>query len=63
LLKIKSNTIHDINPLAILDKGFSLVYSNNKISNKVRDFKIKDQVKIKVSDGEVISKVEKTRKY
>ncbi len=63
LLKIKSNTIHDINPLSILDKGFSLVYSNNKISNKVRDFKIKDQVKIKVSDGEVISKVEKTRKY
>ena len=63
LLKIKINTIHDINPLSILDKGFSLVYSNNKISNKVRDFKIKDQVKIKVSDGEVISKVEKTRKY
>ena len=63
LLKIKSNTIRDINPLSILDKGFSLVYSNNKISNKVRDFKIKDQVKIKVSDGEVISKVEKTRKY
>ena len=63
LLKIKSNTIQDINPLSILDKGFSLVYSNNKISNKVRDFKIKDQVKIKVSDGEVISKVEKTRKY
>ena len=63
LLKIKSNTIHDINPLAILDKGFSLVYSNNKISNKVRDFKIKDQVKIKVSDGEIISRVEKTRKY
>ena len=63
LLKIKSNTIQDINPLSILDKGFSLVYSNNKISNKVRDFKIKDQVKIKVSDGEIISKVEKTRKY
>ena len=63
LLKIKINKIHDINPLSILDKGFSLVYSNNKISNKVRDFKIKDQVKIKVSDGEVISKVEKTRKY
>ena len=63
MLRIKSNTIHDINPLSILDKGFSLVYSNNKISNKTKDFKTKDQIKIKVSDGEITSKVEEIKKY
>lgn len=58
-LNLKKNTIKDISPLNILDKGYSLIYSNGKIANKISNFKIKSDIKIRIKDGEVISSVKK----
>ena len=58
-LNLKKNTIKDISPLNILDKGYSLIYSNGKITNKISNFKIKSDIKIRIKDGEVISSVKK----
>ena len=48
-----------ISPLNILDKGYSLIYSNGKIANKISNFKIKSDIKIRIKDGEVTSSVKK----
>ena len=61
-LKLKNNTIKDISPLNILRKGYSLAYSNGKIANKTADFAINGELKIKVVDGEVHSRVKKIKK-
>ena len=58
-LNLKKNTIKDISPLNILDKGYSLIYSNGKIANKISNFKIKSDIKIRIKDGEVTSSVKK----
>ena len=62
-LNLKRNTLNDINPLSILEKGFSLVYCNKKVANRIADFKIRDNLKIRMSDGELYSKVEDLKKY
>ena len=58
-LKLKKNTIENVSPLSILEKGYSVVYSNGKIINKISDFNLKKDIKIKVKDGEIISNVKK----
>ena len=62
ILKLRENTIKDISPLNILEKGYSLVYSNNKLSNKTSSFKIDEEIKIRVIDGEILSKVNKIKR-
>ena len=62
-LNLKNNTLKDVNPLSILEKGFSLVYCNKKVANRIADFKLRDKLKIRMSDGELYSKVEDLKKY
>ena len=62
-LNLKNNTLNDVNPLSILEKGFSLVYCNKKVAKKIADFKLKDNLRIRMSDGELYSKVEDLKKY
>ena len=62
-LNLKNNTLKDVNPLSILEKGFSLVYCNKKVANRIADFKLRDNLKIRMSDGELYSKVEDLKKY
>ena len=59
LLELKKNTVKDISPLSILNKGYSIVYTNGKVTNKISNFKIDKEIKIRVKDGEVISKINK----
>ena len=47
-----------INPLKVLGRGYSVTYKDDKILNSVKDLKVNDKLRIKLSDGEVISKVE-----
>ena len=61
-LNLKNNTLKDVNPLSILEKGFSLVYCNKKVANRISDFKLRDNLKIRMSDGELYSKVEDLKK-
>ncbi len=47
-----------INPLKVLGRGYSVTYKDDRIINSVKDLKINDIIRVKLSDGEVISKVE-----
>ena len=47
-----------INPLKVLGRGYSVTYKDDKIISSVKDLKVNDKLRIKLSDGEVISKVE-----
>ena len=62
-LNLKNNTLKNVNPLSIFEKGFSLVYCNKKVANRIDDFKLRDNLKIRLSDGELYSKVEDLKKY
>lgn len=61
-LVIKNNTINNINPLSILNKGYSIVYKDNKVVNSASSFNINDDIKIKVIDGDIFSKITKIKK-
>ena len=58
-LKLKKNTIENVSPLSILEKGYSVIYSNGKVISRTSDFNLKKDIKIKVKDGEIISNVKK----
>jgi exodeoxyribonuclease VII large subunit len=40
-----------LNPLSIMEKGFSIVYKDNKIVKSVSDLNPNDKVEIKLIDG------------
>ena len=61
-LVIKNNTINNINPLSILNKGYSIVYKDNKVVNSASSFNINDDIKIKVIDGDIFSKITRIKK-
>jgi exonuclease VII large subunit len=48
--------------LSILDKGYSIVYCDGKISNKISNFKENKDLTIRVTDGVIHSKVKEIKK-
>ncbi len=46
-----------LNPLSIMDKGYSIVQVDNKIITSINDVKINDEIKISLKDGIVNAKV------
>ena len=46
-----------VNPLNILKKGYTLTYVEDKLIKTIKDVKIYDTIKIRLSDGFIISKV------
>ena len=50
--------LKNLNPLAIMDKGFSIVSKNDEIVKSVNDVKKDDIINIKVTDGNIKAKVE-----
>ena len=50
-------TLKLVNPLNILSNGYSLTIKDNKIIKSINDINIDEEVTIKLSDGEFISKV------
>ena len=61
-INLNRNTLDDINPLNILNKGYSVVYKNNRVINKILDCNINDNLEIKMIDGKIYSKVQKIKK-
>ena len=47
-----------LNPANILDKGYSIVYKDNKIIKDVKSLKEKDNINILVKNGKIIANVE-----
>ena len=51
------NTLKLVNPLGILDKGYSLVEVNNKIIKSSSDVKVSDMLNIRLHDGSIKAEV------
>ena len=47
-----------LNPLNVLKKGYTVTEVNNKPLKSIKDVKVKDELKIKVIDGEIDAVVE-----
>ena len=52
-----SSKLEALNPLSIVSRGYSVVYSGGKIVKKVSDAKIGSEISVKLSDGVVRAKV------
>ncbi len=57
LINNKVTILNSINPLYILDKGYSIVYKDNKIIKSISSIDIGDVVKIKLAQGELESNI------
>ncbi len=57
------NTLKLVNPLNILDKGYSLVAKENKIIKDSSDLKIDDKINIKLKKGEIIAVVKEKKEW
>lgn len=53
-----SYTLKNLNPLSIMDKGFSIVSKNDNIIKSVNDVKKDDLIDIRFKDGNIKAKVE-----
>ena len=53
-----SYRLKNLNPLDIMDKGFSIVSVNGNIVKSINDVKKDDLIDIKVTDGNIKAKVE-----
>lgn len=53
------NTLKLVNPLSILDKGYSLVELNNKIIKSSKDVQINDILDIRLHEGSIKAEVKK----
>ena len=51
------NTLKLVNPLGILDKGYSLVEVNNKIIKSSNDVKVSDMLNIRLHEGSIKAEV------
>ncbi len=60
-LKIDLNnrlkSIKSLSPLNLMDRGYSITFSNGKILKEVQTLKINDIIKTRIKDGEIESKV------
>jgi exodeoxyribonuclease VII large subunit len=57
LLNFMQN-LHYLSPLNILNRGYAIVQKNKKLIQSINDVKINDRINIKVSDGNILAKVE-----
>lgn len=57
------NTLQLVNPLNILDKGYSLVSKDNKIIKDSDKIKIDDKIQIKLSKGELTAVVKEKKEW
>lgn len=54
LLEKQKSLINALNPLNILNRGYSLIYDNNsKLIKSVRGIKLSDKLELRLSDGKV----------
>ncbi len=60
--QILLNTLKLVNPLSILDKGYSLVTKDDTIIKNSTNLKINDIIKIKMHEGSVTAQVEEINK-
>ena len=58
LLDFKRQSLEIINPNSILDRGYSIIYNDkNEIVKDIKTVNVGDSLKLKVSNGEIISDI------
>ena len=55
--RVLDNTLQGINPLKIMDRGYSITSVNGKIINDVNEVKINDEIKTEMKNGYIEAKV------
>lgn len=56
-VKILLNGLKDKNPVNILEKGFAQIKKEKEIVKSVKDLKMDELIKVRLSDGELLAKV------
>lgn len=56
-LSVLSGRLNALSPLAVLSRGYSITYNNKKSVMSVNDIKVNDNIKVKVTDGEILATV------
>ena len=54
---IISTKIELLNPISVLNKGYSITTKNDKIISNSKELNVNDQIKIKLKQGQIISEV------
>lgn len=62
-MKLLANTLKLVNPLNILDKGYSLVAKDNKIIKDSDEIEIEDTIQIKLKKGELTAIVKEKKEW
>ena len=61
LLKLDLNSLKLLNPINIMEKGYSLVKVDDKIIKDTKDLKVNDKLDIKLYKGEVVAEVKEIK--
>ena len=61
LLKLDLNSLKLLNPINIMEKGYSLVRVDDKIVKNTKDLKVNDKLNIKLYKGEVVAEVKEIK--
>jgi len=56
-LSVLSGKLNALSPLAVLSRGYSITYNNKKSVMSVNDIKVNDNIKVMVTDGEILATV------
>lgn len=56
-LVLLANTLKLVNPLNILDRGYSVVKKDNKVIKDIKDIKKEDNIDIRIKNGNIKAKV------
>ena len=59
LIKTIIEKLELLNPLKVLQRGYTITYSNDKVIKSIKD--VKENIVVKVSDGIIDAKVIKTK--
>ena len=61
-LSVEIGKLHALSPLAVLSRGYSILYANDSIIKSVDNLNISDDISVKTSDGEVFATVTEIKK-
>ena len=56
-LVLLANTLKLVNPLNILDRGYSVVKKDNQVIKDIKDIKKEDNIDIRIKNGNIKAKV------
>ncbi|WP_272868509.1 exodeoxyribonuclease VII large subunit, partial [Clostridioides difficile] len=51
--------LHNLSPLATMDRGYSITQKNGKVINSIKGLKIKDSIDIVLKDGNLECMIDK----